>query len=493
VQITAAAEDALAARADLLAVGVFKGGIEGPGTAAVLGALGLEALPITPDFRGDIGQHLLLAAPGLDVGGVLLVGLGRVDEADAERLRRAAAVAARAGRRARRLATTLAEVHPTAASVQAVAEGFLLGAHSEERYRSVPASDASRLDEVVILTPSSRLSQARDAIGRAEVYSRATIGARRLVDLPPSAKRPAQLAAAIAELVGDEVEVEVRDETALAAEGFGGILAVGAGSSHPPRLVTLRYRPTEPLGHVVLVGKGITFDSGGLSLKSPAGMMDMKADMAGAAAIAGACAVLAELGVRVEVTALLPLAENLPSGTAQRPDDVLTAFGGTTVEVADTDAEGRLVLADALALAAVDEPDAIVDLATLTGSVIAGLGRYAAGAMGNDPELLAAVQAAAELAGETVWPLPLWPELDRFLASDVADIRNIADRPHRDPGGDTIAAGLFLQRFVGDVPWLHLDIAGPAFLPRELSTDYRGPGATGFGVRTLLTWLERRA
>jgi leucyl aminopeptidase len=488
LQVTADAAEPLQARADLLVVPVFKGGIEGPGAAAILDALGLDSIPRTPHFRGDIGQSLLLSSPGLPVGGVLIVGLGRMDETDAERLRRAAGVAAGVARRVERVATTLAQVHPSDTTVQAVAEGFALGAYQDRRFRSDPDKDAARLRELVVLVPSSRLSTARAAIERAAVYVRATCAARDLVNLPPDRKRPPELAAAVAGLAGACCEVEILDEQRLHGEGFGGLLAVGRGSSAPPRLVVLRHRPPAPMGHVVLAGKGITFDSGGLSLKRGDEMDQMKSDMAGAAAVAATCTALADLDVRLEVTGLLALAENMPGADAQRPDDVVTIHGGITVEVRDTDAEGRLVLADALSYARGLQPDAIVDLATLTGSVIGALGQYAAGAMGSDEELLESLRHAAQVSGELLWPLPLWPELERFLDSPIADLNNTGDGP----GAGAIIGGLFLKRFVGEVPWVHVDLAGPAFLSRELACHYLPAGGTGFGVRTLLAWLERR-
>lgn len=489
--VTAEATDPREVAADLLAVPVFKGGIEGPGAAPALAALGVEELPITPSFRGDIGQHLLLAAPGdaaagLACRGVLLVGLGRMDETDPARLRRAAGVAAAAARGAQRVATTLAEVHSTAAAVEAVAEGFLLGAYRDQRFKS--DAEATLLDSVVVLVPSRRLPQARRAVQRAEVYARATCAARDLVNLPPDRKRPADLAAAVGDLAGGCCETVVSDEKDLAIRGFGGLLGVGGGSAAPPRLVELRYRPANPLGHVVLVGKGITFDSGGLSLKRGGAMDEMKSDMAGAAAVAAACSVLDDLGVRLDVTGLLCLAENMPGASAQRPGDVLTIHGGQTVEVLDTDAEGRLVLADGLAYGAGLGPDAIVDLATLTGSAITALGRYAAAVFGTDDDLVGSLRQAADVAGEDLWPLPLWSSLEHLLDSPVADCNNTGDGA----GGGAILAGLFLRRFTEDVPWAHLDIAGPAFLPASLAGGHLPPGGTGFGVRTLLAWLERR-
>ena len=427
LEVTASGERPLAIIADVLVVPVFKGGIEGPGTEAVLRELGLERPPVTPEFRGDIGQHLMLATSGLPAGAVLFTGLGRMDEIDPERLRRAAGVAARAANRFPRVATTLAEVHPTGSAVQAVAEGFILASHRDRRFTQ--RADEQALAQVTVLVPSSQVSRARAAIKRAETYAHATIAARDLVNLPPDRKRPAALAGQIAELVGDGCDVVIHDDNALRTGGFGGLLGVGRGSDNGPHMVELRYRPPDPIGHVVLAGKGITFDTGGLSLKRGTSMNQMKSDMAGAAAIAAACSVLARLGVRLEVTALLALAENMPGGDAQRPGDVLTVHGGKTVEVLDTDAEGRLVLADVLALGATMQPEAMVDLATLTGSVITALGAYTGGIMGNDESLVRALQQAAGVAGEALWPLPLQDDLDRFLESPVADMNNTGDGP----------------------------------------------------------------
>ncbi len=486
LSVTVTDTDPLSVDTDLLVVPVFKGGIEGPGAAAVLDALSLERLPTTPEFRGDIGQYLMLSTPGMPFAGVLLVGLGRMDATDVDRLRRAAGVAACAARGVARVATTLAQVHADGSAAAAVAEGFWLGSYRDQRFRS--EADDAVLTDVTLLVASSQQQRVEDAVARAQVYARATIAARDLVNLPPDRKRPADLAEAITALVSPSCDVEVSDESQLTDRGFGGMLAVGRGSSSPPRLVEIRYRPDNPLGHAVLVGKGITFDTGGLSLKRGTYMNTMKSDMAGTAAVAAVCSVLADLDVRLEVTGLCALAENMPGADAQRPGDIITMFGGTTVEVLDTDAEGRLVLGDALQYGAAMGPDAMVDLATLTGTAISAVGHYAAAAMGNDEELLGSLRRAADVAGEDLWPLPLWPDLERFLDSPVADINNTADGP----GAGSITAGLFLKRFVGDVPWVHLDIAGPAFLPAELATHYLVPGGTGFGVRTLLAWLERR-
>jgi len=261
---------------------------------------------------------------------------------------------------------------------------------------------------------------------------------------------------------------------------------VGQGAHTPPRLVELRYEPEGARGRVVLVGKGITFDSGGLSLKPPDGMTTMKTDMSGAAAVLAAMSALAELGVKVAVTGYLASAENMPSGTATRPGDVLRMKNGKTVEVLNTDAEGRLVMADALALGAAAGPDAIVDVATLTGACMVALGRHYTGLMSNDDALAGEVLAAAATAGERTWRLPLPEEYRKDLDSEIADLKNISGHRY----GGALVAGLFLQEFVDGRPWVHLDIAGPA---RAESEDaYLGKGSTGAAVRTLLSWLERR-
>ena len=471
--------------ADVVAVPVFKGGIEGPGTQLLLQALGLDRLPVTPTFRGDVDQTLLLAAPGLRVGAVLLVGLGRMDEVDPARLRRAAGAAVRAVGGSRRVATTLSQVASGRPVFEAIGEGFVLGAQAgvQQDRKWVAPSEAE------LLVVSSQLAEARAALRRAATVSRATVTARELVQLPPDAKRPPELAERIAAQVRDACTVRVLGERELSEHGCGGLLAVGRGSSAPPQLVELRYRPSEPLGSVALVGKGITFDTGGINLKRDASITEMKSDMAGAAAVAATVGALAELDVRLEVVGRCALAENMPGADAQRPSDVLTTAGGQRVEVLDTDAEGRLVLADALELAVREEPDAVVDLATLTGSAVTAVGRLAAALMGNDADLTADLRAAAQIAGEPLWPLPLWPDLDHLLESDVADLNNTGDGA----GAGAIMGGLFLQRFVAGTPWAHLDIAGPAYLPPELAKGELSSGGTGFGVRTLLAWLQRRA
>jgi leucyl aminopeptidase len=298
-------------------------------------------------------------------------------------------------------------------------------------------------------------------------------------DLTP--QRMAEVAADIAEREG--LTLTVLDETAIAAAGLGGLLGVAAGSTQPPRLIELVYEPPNPRGTVALVGKGITFDSGGLSIKTAEGMETMKTDMSGAAAVLAAMSTLPAVDPGVKVIGIVPATENMPGGSATKPGDVLKIRNGKTVEVLNTDAEGRLVLADGLSLAVEAGVDAILDLATLTGACVVALGRRIAGLMGNNDGWTAQVRQAADKAGEPVWPLPLPDDYRKSLDSEVADLKNIG-------GGrwaGALTAGLFLREFVGEVPWAHLDIAGPA--RSEEDEGYLAKGGTGFGVRTIVETL----
>jgi leucyl aminopeptidase len=308
-----------------------------------------------------------------------------------------------------------------------------------------------------------------------------------MVNEPSGAKSPAAFADAAKKLLrGKGVTVKVMSEAELEAEGLGGVVGVGQGSGNPPRLVKATYTPTgKKSGAVALVGKGVVFDSGGLSLKTSSGMETMKTDMSGAAAVLATMSVLKPLDVKTKVTAYVPMVENMPSGTAIRPGDVLKIRNGKTVEVLNTDAEGRLILADGLSLAAEDEPDAVVDVATLTGACMVALGDKIAGLMGNRDSWNEQVQAAADAVGEPMWPLPLPKDYRKLLESEVADLRNISTGSY----GGALTAALFLSEFVDGVPWVHLDIAGPA----RAGTDdgYIVKGGTGFAVRTLVELVDR--
>jgi len=513
MKVTLAKPDAVTAKADLLAVPVFAGPELGPGAEQAVAALGVPLAPLLASrgFSGKAGEATALPTLGrLPATVLLLVGLGERDKVDAEALRRAAAVVVRQSRGARKAVTTLPQAlpaHPELA-VQAMTEGALLAAYRFDKYKQAKANGSKPPPELAGLAlilggsgglkgspPADRGSGGRGAGGRAglnaalaagQVRAAATNLARDLSNEPANALHPADLAAAARRLLaGKGVTVKVKDEKALAAEGFGGIIGVGQGAQHPPRLIELRYAPKGAAGHVVLVGKGITFDSGGLSLKPPDSMKTMKTDMSGAAAVLAAMSALADLDVKLAVTGYLASAENMPSGAATRPGDVLTMKNGKTVEVLNTDAEGRLVMADALALGAAAKPDAIVDVATLTGACVVALGHRYTGLMANDEALAAELLDAAAEAGEPTWRLPLPPEYRKDIESDLADLKNVGDRY-----GGALFAGLFLEEFVDDRPWVHLDIAGPA--RAESEDGYLGKGSTGAAVRTLLSWLERR-
>jgi leucyl aminopeptidase len=443
-----------------------------------LSGLDLAGALVREKAKGKPGEVVSLPAGDKTL---LLVGVGGASATD---YRRAGAALARRVRSVETLLTTVVRV-ADAAGVRAFAEGLLLGGYSFTR-ASTPKPEILRKVTIAVDRPEARA----DALRQGVATARAAMLARDLANTPSHEKTPAWLARKAASATrGCGVTSRVLDEKQLAAAGFGGILAVGMGSERPPRLIELDYTPENPQGHVVLIGKGITFDSGGLSLKPNDGMIAMKTDMAGGGADIAAMTALADLGVRVRVTALVPAAENLPSGSAQRPGDVITHYGGTTVEVLNTDAEGRLVLADALAYAveALD-PDVIVDLATLTGAATLGLGRRHAALYATDDRLAAALDAASEASGERVWRMPLVEDYMDALHSDVADFCHI-DRDGKHMGG-SITAALFLREFTGGRRWAHLDIAGPARADSDEHEVTRG--ATGYGVRLLLHWLASR-
>ncbi|WP_149202898.1 leucyl aminopeptidase [Actinotalea subterranea] len=445
-------------------------------------ARGARGLGIT----GETGTvHRVPSAGHVAAPVIALVGVGEQSGAlDHETLRRAAGSATRQLTGVRSIGLALPA--KDAEQVAAVAEGALLGAYEYTRYRETPETDRPA-ETIELVTARARDNAAKRAVARATVLADAVHRVRDLVNASPLDLFPAAFAdAARAAVKGTKVKVNVLDEKALAAGGYGGLVAVGQGSSRPPRLVKLTWAPSRPVQSVALVGKGITFDSGGLSIKPAKGMETMKSDMAGAAAVLHTVVAAAALELPVKVTGWLCLAENMPSGTAQRPSDVITQRGGTTVEVLNTDAEGRLVLADGLVAACEEKPDAVVDIATLTGAQMVALGSRVSAVMGSE-DVRGAVVEAAGRSGEQFWPMPLPTELRASLKSQVADLANIGDR-----FGGMLVAGLFLQEFVGSTPWAHLDIAGPSFNEGG-AHDYTPVGGTGVGVRTLLQLLESYA
>jgi leucyl aminopeptidase len=470
--------------ADALVIGVFQGP-DGPVPAPDIDDIDLMAALTALGAAGKPEEVTKIPTAGRMATPVIVaVGLGpdsgtARDGAERqsylERLRRAAGAAIRelTSGRASRIAVALPAGEPDEA--EAVALGALLGGYAFRRYRTTGA--ASGDSELIVHTAQDA------AAGKARILAEAMTLVRDLVNTAPADMVPADLAA-VAERAGSAsgLGVQVLDENELAKEEYGGILAVGMGSAHPPRLVRLEYTHPEATRTLVLAGKGITFDSGGLSLKPPKAMETMKADMSGAAAVLGALQAIAALGPVVNVVGYMPLAENMPGGGAQRPSDVITIHGGKTVEVLNTDAEGRLVLADALARSAADSPTLLIDVATLTGAATVALGNRTAGVMASNDALAAQVAESAQRAGEAMWPMPLPEDLRQGLESNVADIANVA----ADRSGGMLVAGLFLREFVPDgVSWAHLDIAGPAFNDGG-AYGYTPKGGTGAAVRTLV-------
>ena len=467
----------LQAGADLTVVGLYEDGTLPAAIAATPGA---------GDAKGGF-KKLALLHPG-DGAPVLIVGLGERDEADAERLRIAAAVAVKeAGRlEAGSIAWALPETSDDSAAAEALATGTILGSYRFDRFKGTDPDDPPppRVESLTLLAPDSVAAAAETA----RVYTEAQNRARDLQSTPANVATPSFLAARAEEIAAahEAVTVDVLGPEQIAAKGMGGLAAVSRGGGEPARLIVLRYagggsRPT--LG---LVGKGVTFDTGGISLKPGAGMNEMKYDMSGAAAVLEAVAAIAELGLPVEIVAVVPSTENMPSGSEVKPGDVITQYNGKTVEVNNTDAEGRLILADALAYAAELGAERLVDLATLTGAVVIALGSTYAAVIANDDELAAAVERAGTESGELTWRLPLHPEFKAMMKGTVADLSNLASK--RKAG--TITAASFLEEFVGETPWAHIDIAGTAW---DVGREYTGSDASGFGVRLLVELARAQA
>ncbi|WP_371550051.1 leucyl aminopeptidase [Streptomyces sp. NBC_00554] len=487
-------------RADAIVVGVAKGPkgpVVAPGAEAVDKAYdgGLAGILETLGATGGEGEVTKLPAPsGFKAPVVVAVGLGAVPEKDdtygAEALRRAAGAAARALAGAKKAAFALPISDP--ADAGAVAEGARLGAYAFDAYKengNGAKNGKAPLGEVALIGGKPRDAAYKAAIARATAVTEELNRARDLINTPPNDLNPESFAAVVS-AAGKEhgIKVQVLDEKALEKGGYGGILGVGKGSAAGPRLVKLSYTSAKATKHLAFVGKGITYDSGGISLK-PAGHNEtMKCDMSGAAAVFAAVVAAARLGLEVNVTGWLALAENMPSGSATRPGDVLRMYSGKTVEVLNTDAEGRLVLADALWKASEEKPDAIVDVATLTGAMVLALGNRTFGVMANDDAFRASIVEAAEEVGEESWPMPLPEHLRKGMDSPTADIANMGERM-----GGGLVAGLFLREFVGEgITWAHLDIAGPAF--NEAGPfGYTPKGGTGSAVRTLVRLAELTA
>jgi leucyl aminopeptidase len=464
--------------------------------AVVVGAYSGEQISLTEEadaLNGELGGRLMdqlrstrfQAKPGevesittlgaVPARTIVVAGLGSRDEVGPKHVRRAGAASARRVSEASEVACALPSLREEGWG--AAAEGFLLAAYRFDAYKS--NAKAARLEKVHF--PGA----ATQALDRGGAYADAIALARNLTNEPASVLTPTELARRAVEIADAAgLERTILDESELRDLGFGGLLGVAAGSSEPPRLIRLRYAPDQASGRITLVGKGVTFDSGGLSLKPWQSMQAMKTDMAGGAAVLGVMSALRRLGVGVEVTGIVPATENMVSGNALKPGDVIRHYGGKTCEVINTDAEGRLILADTLAWASEDKPDSLVDVATLTSTIRMALGTRVSGLFCADVELRRGLLDAADSSGEDMWHMPFYDAYESEIASDVADLRN------RGTGyGGAIIAALFLRNFVGEeIAWAHLDIAGTA--RAESSTDEYPKGGTGIPTRTLLRWLE---
>ncbi len=482
MDISVRSGDVLATSTGLAVVAAF----EGAAVAAPVAA----AFPAA-DFTGAANQTLMVYPKGRGVPTrVLLVGLGAKKTVDAERVRQAAATAVRQARGAQVADITLglpADLPIAAAEAgQALAEGLLLGAYRYLQHQT--GRSAADLHEIASVTVyAAKQSKAlAEGVAAGSAIARGTNFARDLVNTPGEMKTPPQLAQRAIEL-GERhpaISVTVYDEVRLAAEGFGGILAVGKGSDSPPRFIIMEYGKQYKGSTVCLVGKGLTFDSGGLNIKPAEGMETMKNDMGGSAAVFGVMQTVAELGLPLHVVGLVPSAENMPSGRSYRPGDIVTTLSGKTIEILNTDAEGRVILSDGLHFAQRYKPAAIVELSTLTGAVIIALGSHATAVMATDQPLADRLVAAGATTGDKAWQLPLWDEYHQMVKSDIADLKNLAGR-----AAGSITAGAFLSAFAGKYPFAHLDIAGTAWLDGP-TKPYLPKGGTGAGVRLVTEFLR---
>ncbi|MBE9373178.1 leucyl aminopeptidase [Saccharopolyspora sp. HNM0983] len=472
---------------DALVIGTVQGadGLElGPGAEQVASAFDGDLRQVLSSLgaNGKADEVIKLPAGGkLKAALLVATGLGKPaadGSVSAESVRRASGAAARALTDVEHAASTLA-----AADLAAAVQGTVLGSYSFAEYRSKPGSAA--VTAVDFAVADTKDSAAASALKGGTAIGEAVNTARDLINTPPNDLFPASFADRASELArAAGLDVEVLDEQALRKHGYGGILGVGEGSSRPPRLVRIRHKGPKSAKKVALIGKGITFDTGGISLKPGAGMDEMTSDMSGAAGVVATMVLAAKLNYPLDVTATVPMAENMPSGTAYRPGDVLRMYGGKTVEVLNTDAEGRLVLADAITRAIEDEPDYLVETSTLTGAQVVALGKRTPGVMGSD-EFRDRVAQLSRNAGEGAWPMPLPEELRGELDSKLADLANVTGNRW----GGMLAAGIFLREFVGEsTAWAHIDIAGPAYNSGS-PWGYTPKGGTGVPVRTMAAVL----
>jgi leucyl aminopeptidase len=482
--------------ADLLILPFYQGRKPGPGVEAVGKALGIDLVATLKEHQvvGRAGDSFTFPTLGkIPARTVMLVGVGTKEEAGGGMIRKAML---RVAPRVSKFARVASLVHAAGGepddSMHAFAEGITLGTYRFDRYKQRPIDDESKerrvLKKVTALVDGAANTRSlKAALRRGRVYAEATNWARDLVNTPALDATPEYLAKEATEMAARTgLTCKVWTKAELEEAGFGGIVGVGSGSRNEPRLIELGYQGDGDAAPIALTGKGVTFDSGGLSLKQPDWMETMKDDMGGAAAMLAAMRAIALLKPKANVIAAIPTAENMPGGAAIRPGDVLRHYGGKTSEVLNTDAEGRLILADALAFLVEKEPTVVIDAATLTGAAMIALGPDVAAVIGSDQQLIDDLIAAGAEEGEPIWQLPLWTDYRRHIESTVADVKNVGNRY-----GGAITAALFLKEFVGDTPWAHLDVAGPAFTDR--GTIYWPRGATGSPARTIIRYVERAA
>lgn len=455
--------------------------------AALAGCL--DRLSASREFSGKADTTRLIHTLGrLPAERLLLVGLGKRGELNDERLRQAAGTAVQAlrGARVASFAMALHLAGPGSGSLEAVCEGALLGGYAFDIYKTRDRDERFSFEAMTLLLPKGiNKKDARTMVERTKTIYQGVQLARDLVSQPGNVVTPACLADTALDLATrHNLKCRVYEYEELEKLGMNALVAVGKGSAQAPRLIVLEYRGAgERSRPVVLVGKGVTFDSGGISIKPGAGMEEMKTDMAGGAAVLGTVEAAAGLGLPLNLVGIIPTAENMPDGKAYKPGDVVTSLSGTTIEITNTDAEGRLILCDALHFAQRYKPTAMIDLATLTGACVVALGHEASGLMGNDQRLIKSLKQAGERCGERLWELPLWDGYGEAMKSDIADLKNAGSRD-----GGSITAGWFLKQFVGTTRWAHLDIAGTAW--SDKARPYSPKGATGIGVRLLIEYLK---
>lgn len=451
----------------------------------------LGRLMSSKEFSGKANSTYLIHTLGrLPSERLLLVGLGKKSELNAERLRQAAGNAVQVLRKARvaSFATALHLSGSLETALEAVIMGTVLGSYTFEYYKTKDKDERFCFESMTVMLPKGTHTKiAQMQIDHAEIICQGSTLARDLVSQPGNVVTTGYLAETAKDLAQHHgFECRIYEQAEMEKLGMNALVGVGKGAAEPPRLIVLEYHGANAKGRpVVIVGKGITFDSGGISIKPGAGMEEMKTDMAGGAAVLGTMAAAAGLKLPVHLIGIIPTAENMPDGKSFKPGDVLTSMSGTTIEITNTDAEGRLILCDALHFAKQYKPAVMIDLATLTGACVVALGHEASGLMGTNQRLMDALKGAGESCGERLWQLPLWDEYGDAMKSDIADLKNAGSRD-----GGSITAGWFLKQFVGTTPWAHLDIAGTAW--GDKARPYVPKGATGVGVRLLIEYLQRR-